>query len=551
MSAARSCALILIATLAAFFIRAPSLDRRPMHVDEAVQGFKFGELLQGAPYHYDRHEYHGPTLNYLTLIPAGIFGIDRFTATTEWLLRGVPVFFGTLLVFLVLWFGVGLGRIPAIIAAFLTALSPAFVFYSRYYIHEMLLVVFTFGVLIFGYRFLRFRSLPAALMLGLFTGLMVATKETWIIAAGSIVGAWVLTVMVGKKRPFGVKEFFKPTLSWKFVVSAGVAMVTAVSLFSSFFQNPKGILDSILTYEVYFNRADGVQIHEHPWNYYLSLLSFYQFDKGPVFTEGLILALAAFGFGVGLSGRSVGDSDPRVVRFLALYTGAMVLIYSVIPYKTPWCMLGFLHGMILLAGVGATLVGAWLTRIHPWLCRLLFLLGFGHLAWQSYVVAFQIDSDSRNPYVYAHTGKDIFTMEKRVRDMAELIERSSDPVLQVICRGGDYWPLPWYLRDLNVEYLSEVDMDGKTAPMILLQPNLEADLLKRLFEVPPPGHRDMHLPLFYEEGEVEDLELRPGVPILGYVRKSLWDDREASLLQTVDEFLDLESTPEPDSESER
>ena len=32
----------------------------------------------------------------------------------------------------------------------------------------------------------------------------------------------------------------------------------------------------------------------------------------------------------------------------------MLLIYSAIPYKTPWNMLSALHGLILLAGVGAS-----------------------------------------------------------------------------------------------------------------------------------------------------------------------------------------------------
>ena len=34
----------------------------------------------------------------------------------------------------------------------------------------------------------------------------------------------------------------------------------------------------------------------------------------------------------------------------------MLVVYSAIPYKTPWCLLGFLHGMILLAGVGAVVL---------------------------------------------------------------------------------------------------------------------------------------------------------------------------------------------------
>ena len=42
-----------------------------------------------------------------------------------------------------------------------------------------------------------------------------------------------------------------------------------------------------------------------------------------------------------------------MLRFLGFYTLLMATAYSVIPYKTPWCLLGFLHGMVLLAGIGA------------------------------------------------------------------------------------------------------------------------------------------------------------------------------------------------------
>jgi hypothetical protein len=46
-------------------------------------------------------------------------------------------------------------------------------------------------------------------------------------------------------------------------------------------------------------------------------------------------------------------ADARLLRFLAVYACAMALVYSLIPYKTPWCLLGPLHAMILLAGVAA------------------------------------------------------------------------------------------------------------------------------------------------------------------------------------------------------
>jgi len=53
-------------------LRLPALDVRPMHTDEAVHAAKFARLLQQGLYEYDPEEYHGPTLNYLTLIPARV-----------------------------------------------------------------------------------------------------------------------------------------------------------------------------------------------------------------------------------------------------------------------------------------------------------------------------------------------------------------------------------------------------------------------------------------------------------------------------------------------
>jgi predicted membrane-bound mannosyltransferase len=62
---------LLVGALAAgVLLRLPQLGMRPMHTDEAVHAIKFGALLETGTYRYDKNEYHGPTLNYLTLLPA-------------------------------------------------------------------------------------------------------------------------------------------------------------------------------------------------------------------------------------------------------------------------------------------------------------------------------------------------------------------------------------------------------------------------------------------------------------------------------------------------
>ena len=60
-----------------------SLDRRPMHNDEAVNAIKFGRLWEHGGYKYDPNEHHGPSLYYATLVLNRLTGapkgIDPFT----------------------------------------------------------------------------------------------------------------------------------------------------------------------------------------------------------------------------------------------------------------------------------------------------------------------------------------------------------------------------------------------------------------------------------------------------------------------------------------
>ncbi|MGB1744034.1 MAG: glycosyltransferase family 39 protein, partial [Limisphaerales bacterium] len=178
--------LIILITVMALALRLPGLAKRPMHGDEAVNAVKIGELIEGKGYRYDPHEYHGPTLNYFSLIPAWLGGADSFVELSEAVLRIVPVTLGLALVVLVLPLREALGQGAVLLSAGLTALSPAMVFYSRYFIHELILVVFTVVLIISGYRCFKSRKAGWAVLAGVSLGLMHATKETFVIAVGAI-----------------------------------------------------------------------------------------------------------------------------------------------------------------------------------------------------------------------------------------------------------------------------------------------------------------------------------------------------------------------------
>ena len=120
-----------------------SLDQRPMHNDEAVNGIKFGQLWEHGGYKYDPNEHHGPSLYYATLALSRLTGAPKdFDQFSESRLRFTTVLFGVGLILLLPLVADGLGRKATVWAALFTAVSPAMVFYSRYYIHEVLLVFF-------------------------------------------------------------------------------------------------------------------------------------------------------------------------------------------------------------------------------------------------------------------------------------------------------------------------------------------------------------------------------------------------------------------------
>jgi uncharacterized protein (TIGR03663 family) len=534
--------VLALALGAGLALRLPRLDLRPMHGDEAVHAVKFAELWQTGAYRYDPHEYHGPTLYYATLPVVWLAGARDFAATTKATYRIVPVVFGIALIALLWLVRDGLGRGATAVAACLTALSPALVFYSRYYIQEMLLVFFAFVVIAAGWRYARmraFRRVPSArgtgwlLLLGGALGAMHATKETailmWGAMAGALLGVWwwhARTAPAGVRGPDGQAPASAAcrapvTLSASGVVLAS-AVITSALLFSvggTYWQGP---LDSLRTYATYTDRAAG-GMHTQPWNYYLRLLLYSRAGGGPVWSEALIVLLAAVA-GFFLVFRPRPAPTPRalanapahatpvagsraLVLFIALYTVLLTAAYSIIPYKTPWCVLGPLHGMVLLAGVGTA--GLWRSLPHAWLrgvLALILLAGGAHLGRQAWLAAQHpvFAGDRRNPYIYAHPVRDVEHLAARVTNLARL-QPGGDPLIKVLVANP--WPLPWYLRALpRVGYWEEVPA-VPDADIILVSSDWQAELEPRL----------------QAEYVSSNYGLRRDEILTMYVQRGLWD----------------------------
>ncbi len=515
----------LIVVISAIFLRVPGLAVRPMHTDEAVQAVKFGSLLENNIYRYDRGEYHGPTLYYFTLLPAWISSAGKLTEIDETTLRIVPVIFGIMLIIITYILKSGLSLPVVTAAGFLTAISPLMVFYSRYYIQETVFVFFAFASLISGYRYFKSRKISWALATGVSLGLLHATKETSIIVIGSMLAALLLTLLM-HRREYDTTRKLLNELNFRHIITAVLTMIiTSAILYSSFFTNPSGIIDSYLTYINYFDKASNNDWHIYPWYYYLKILAFSKGASGPVWSELFIIILAVIGLVSVIFRKGQDCADIYLMRFISLYTIIMIVIFSAIPYKTPWNMLCFFLGLILLAAVGfCALFNILSNKILRIILFVIFMAGCCHLTVLSYLSNNKYYAAPSNPYVYSHTSIDINNITNDIKKLAEVHPNGNNMYIEVICRGNDYWPLPWYLRDFpNTGWWNRVNMDNPAAPVIIASPEFEPDITKKLYEIPPPGKKNLYLPLFETY-----TELRPMVELRGYVIKELWDKYQQS-----------------------
>jgi uncharacterized protein (TIGR03663 family) len=506
----RAVLVILAAVLAGALLRLPHLAVRPMHTDEAVHAVKFGALLESGEYRYDRHEYHGPTLNYITLLPAWLDGKHRLADLQEENLRIVPAVCGILLVALFLFLH------PArsytfVWAAIFAAVSPAMVFYSRYYIQEMLLVFFTLGLAVGVYRYQLSRRAVWAVVAGIAAGLMYASKETSIITFG-VIGAACCAVVLLRRRSTSPVIIPGPRM-W--LLFACAALTIIVLFFSSFGTHPSGVADAFSTFSVYFNRAGTDGPHRHPWYFYAGILGWTHTGGGPVWTEAGILLLAAAGFVRTWRERLISDNDGATFRLIvAISTPLMLVIISALPYKTPWVVLSALLGLIIMAGSGMEWLIAGAGRMRP----LLYLAAGAvvmHLGWEAYQASVTFADDPRNPYVYAQAGQDVVAIGRAVTDIAK---GSPDSLSVVVCyQDGEYWPMPWYLRTITrTGWWNAVPDTLPSADVVLVSPELEPALIQALYNNAPPGRRHLYVPLFDHP-----MYVRPGKELRVYATLDL------------------------------
>ena len=158
----------------------------------------------------------------------------------------------------------------------------------------------------------------------------------------------------------------------------------------------------------------------------------------------MIFALACVGFF-----QTARKRSPSPYGFLAFYALLLAVIYSLIPYKTPWLALNFWLPIALFAGLAVESLWRMAAK-HPTLriairaaCILMGAVAAALIAHDTRQRVFVHPADEANPYAYAHTSEDLLGLPAEIERLARQ-NAIAAPRIAVI--AADPWPLPWYLR---------------------------------------------------------------------------------------------------------
>ncbi len=470
-------ALIL---LVAFVLRSIHLDWKPPHFDEGINGHFVSRMWSDGFYRYDPTNFHGPLYFYILQLSELLFG----WGLTSY--RFVTGLLSVAIVGVVAMHRQFIGR-AAVWAAALVAISPAFVFYSRYAIHESLFILsqvaFSYGAL----TWMRDRSVKSMWWMGMALVGLVTTKETFFIFVGTwLIAVWV-TEIFDKKWP-AVRTRYQSAagkLAPEHVVLVTfVSIFLVVAFFTGFFMRPQGAVDMISALKFWTNTGTGQTGHEKPFVYYLKLMLDYEWP--------FLIALVATPI--------VFFQVSKPARTLVLVAFGSWLAYSLIPYKTPWLILSYLWALAFCFGHLARGTLAMFRRLPGSRWVVLACLGIAVVQSTREMIRlnFRDYADPKEKYVYVQTSMEfkraIETIEALVRERPE----ARNLIINVV--NKDPWPLPYVLLQYpNNNWGQAASADVSKAEVVLgdaVDRDLIISKLKGRFFVLPFRIRDA-----YQEGQ--------------------------------------------------
>lgn len=423
-----------LAVVLRFFL----LGIKPPHFDEGINGwFVDADIVKQGFYRYDPTNYHGPLHFYVLWLSEALFGRNL------WALRLPVVLVSSACVWLTLKFEPFVGRTVSRMAALAMAVSPGFVFYGRYSIHEVWMLLFTMSF-IFGLLGLwKFGTRNYLWCAGLGIAGMILSKETYIIHIGCAViaiGVCYISTKVSRLSDARPARQTWDNFDLVMVIAAAVALI--VFFYSGTFFHWSGLKGLYEAYKPWFATGSEGHGHEKPWYYWLKIIApSGEFSRADCLGYelpalcGLIVCL----FSLRLSLVSL--------RYLAIYGVGLLLAYSIVRYKTPWCIINIIWPLLFIFGAASLIIPAAYKAVTYALATGMLCISLASTIWLNY---FHCTTDTE-PYVYVQTYNDIYKLADPLLKLARL-----DPIFYQlsghIIRASPY-PLPWILGDFpNIGY---------------------------------------------------------------------------------------------------
>jgi hypothetical protein len=236
------------------------------------------------------------------------------------------------------------------------------------------------------------------------------------------------------------------------------------------------------TYEAWFKTGTQGAGHEKAWYYWLQLILRYEQPIG----LGLLGCLGCQFF------RHIG------LRYLAIYGVGTLIAYSIVKYKTPWCIISIVWPLLFLFGALPALVPVASRRATAAIMSAVLIVSLGlsislnyfrcstfnEFNWKAErgIGGNVADFCTWEPYVYVQTYNDVWKLTKPLLRLA----KSNPSYYQLIghlIRTSTY-PLPWMLGDFTkVGYYEHDNMPDKLdGDFLLVQEDKIADVESKLHE---------------------------------------------------------------------
>jgi uncharacterized protein (TIGR03663 family) len=426
----------------AVFLRFFLLDIKPPHFDEGINGwFVDAHIIKQGFYKYDPTNYHGPLHFYALFLSERLFGRNL------WALRLPVVLVSISCVWLCFKFEPLIGKSVSRMAALAMAVSPGFVFYGRYSIHEVWLVLFSMLFILGLLGLWKFGTQNYLWCAGMGVAGMILTKETYIIHIGC--AAMAVPVLFISNALNRLPDARPAKQKWDYVdlaVVVGVGVAAIVFFYSGTFFHWSGVKGLYQAYQAWFQTGHEGHGHEKSWYYWLKLIGRYEIPAA----AGLLLCLFCQGF------------KNLSLRYLAIYGVGTLIAYSIVKYKTPWCIISFIWPFLFIFGAAVLLVRPKYRAATYAASAVLLCFSLGSAIWLNY---FRCTTDTE-PYVYVQTYNDVFKLTKPLLKLAERDPRNYQLTGHII-RASPY-PLPWMLGDFtHIGYYEHGN----------LPPNLDGDFL--------------------------------------------------------------------------